>query len=26
VPMPAQQQLKDEDIASIVRWIANGAR
>jgi cytochrome c len=26
VPMPAQPQLKDEDIASIVRWIANGAK
>jgi S-disulfanyl-L-cysteine oxidoreductase SoxD len=26
VPMPAQPQLKDEDIATIVRWIANGAR
>ncbi|MGE5525617.1 MAG: c-type cytochrome [Rhodospirillaceae bacterium] len=26
VPMPAQSHLKDEDIAAMVRWIANGAR
>jgi cytochrome c len=26
VPMPPQPQLKDEDIATMVRWIANGAR
>jgi cytochrome c len=26
VPMPPQAQVKDEDIAAVVRWIANGAK